>query len=253
MKEFYVLNLDWRRMAIIAGGTLVALGITLMVGMSIGRGQGERAAVQAADELAAKPGIPGDPTRPGVEKMVIAAGPTPAVEINEPQAMPVNAQSKSDIPLQADPLVAGPPRKKTLRKTTHRLSDSSHEDDAPVSKPRKKKAVTAKVSHETVEVAGSVDHAKKRKKAAPVGENSTDGARFTIQVAAFKRAGDASGLIAKLKEEGIKARSEKTGGFYLVTVGRSKSKERLNKALARLKELEYEAYIRKIRTESEET
>jgi cell division protein FtsN len=253
MKEFYVLNLDWRRLAIIAGGALVALGITLMIGMSIGRGQGERTAAQVTDELGAKPGLPGDPTRAGAEKFVFAAGPTPGAESQEPPATALLAQPKSDIPLQADPLVAGPPRKKMTRKTTHRLSDSSQANEATPIRSRKKKTRTELASQETSEVAGSVDHSKKRKKIAHNSETNPEAARFTIQVAAFKRAGDASGLIARLKEEGIKARSEKTGGFYLVTVGRSKSKDKLNKALARLKELEYAAYIRKIRNDSEET
>lgn len=252
MKEFYVLNLDWRRLAIIAGGALVALGISLMVGMSIGRGQGERAAAQVADELAAKPGLPGDPTHAGADKFVFAAGPTAGPETNESPSAAVLSQPKSEIPLQADPLVAGPPRKKVARKTTHRLSDSSQANAVTIAPPRKKKTRIESASQETVEVAGSVDHAKKRNKSQGT-ETTPEGARFTIQVAAFKRSGDASGLIAKLKEEGIKARSEKTGGFYLVTVGRSKSKHRLSKALARLKELEYAAYIRKIRNDSEET
>jgi hypothetical protein len=38
----------------------------------------------------------------------------------------------------------------------------------------------------------------------------------------------------------------------LVTVGRSRSKEKLSKAMARLKELEYEAYIRKVEKASED-
>ena len=57
----------------------------------------------------------------------------------------------------------------------------------------------------------------------------------------------------KLKEEGIKARSEKNGEYYLVTVGRTKSKGKLEKALGRLKELEYDAYIRKLSAPSDET
>lgn len=248
MKEFYVLNLDWRRMAIIAGGALVALGITLMVGMSIGRGQGERAVAQLNDELAQKPGLPGDPTAKPADKLVIAAGPT---AINEPAAAETRpAPAQGDIPLQEDPLVQGPPRKKAARKPVARLGDSSRESEAATPKMRPKKA-KARPADDKVELAGKVEHAKKRKAVAQA--EQSDGVRFTIQVAAFKRAGEASGLISKLKEEGIKARSEKNGGFYLVTVGRSKSKEKLAKALARLKELEYEAYIRKISTDSEET
>ncbi|MFO1472105.1 MAG: hypothetical protein U1F27_13840 [Turneriella sp.] len=51
MKEFYVLNLDARRIAIVAGGALVVLGLALIIGMSIGRGQGERAARIANEGL----------------------------------------------------------------------------------------------------------------------------------------------------------------------------------------------------------
>jgi len=251
MKEFYVLNLDWRRMAIIAGGVLVALGVTLMVGMSIGRGQGERAAAQLTDELAQKPALPGDPTRVPADKMVIAAGPMPVGEPAAAEAKPApTPAAQGDIPLKEDPLVQGPPRKKVTRKPVARLGDSSRESEAASPVIRRKKA-KSQSADEGVELAGKVEHSKKRKVVAESAR--TDGARFTIQVAAFKRAGEASGLISKLKEEGIKARSEKNGGFYLVTVGRSKSKEKLAKALARLKELEYEAYIRKISTESEET
>lgn len=250
MKEFYVLNLDWRRMAIIAGGVLVALGVTLMVGMSIGRGQGERASAQLTEEISQKPALPGDPTRVPADKMVIAAGPSPVGEPAMAEANPAAAPAQGDIPLKEDPLVQGPPRKKASHKPVARLGDSSRESEAASPKIRRKKA-KSQPADEGVELAGKVEHSKKRKVAAESAR--TDGARFTIQVAAFKRAGEASGLISKLKEEGIKARSEKNGGFYLVTVGRSKSKEKLAKALARLKELEYEAYIRKISTDSEET
>jgi hypothetical protein len=55
------------------------------------------------------------------------------------------------------------------------------------------------------------------------------------------------------QEEGIKAHSEKNGDFYLVTVGRTKSKGKLEKALSRLKELEYDAYIRKLSSPTDET
>ena len=248
MKEFYVLNLDWRRMAIIAGGALVALGITLMVGMSIGRGQGERASAQQNEELSQKPALPTDPARVPADKMVIAAGPA---AINEPAVPEAKAAAvQGDIPLQEDPLVQGPPRKNKTRKPVARLGDSSRESESAKPRNRTKKAKAAR-SEEGAELAGKVEHTKKRKAVAALDKG--DGVQFTIQVAAFKRAGEATGLISKLKEEGIKARTEKTNGFYLVTVGRSKSKEKLAKALARLKELEYEAYIRKITTDSEET
>ena len=123
MKEFYVLNLDWRRMAIIAGGALVALGITLMVGMSIGRGQGERAAAQVTDELSQKPALPGDPTRVPADKMVISAGPSAVAEPAVAEAKPSPAPAQGDIPLKEDPLVQGPPRKKVSRKPVARLGD----------------------------------------------------------------------------------------------------------------------------------
>ncbi len=233
MKEFYVLNLDYRRIAIIAGGALVALGLTLFVGMAIGKSQAERQALKlAAESDAQKLGLVAEPQKPAAdnsEKVVVAQGPA-----TNPVAEKVEAAPVAEVPLREDPLIQGPP-KKMLRKAAIAKADRA-ESDAPRRSKRKSNKSVAKAEPE---VSGQVDHAS--------------AGRYTIQVAAFKRASEAQGLIAKLKEEGIKARSEKSGSYYLVTVGRSKSKERLSKALARLKELEYDAYIRKITKSSEET
>ncbi|HMV35979.1 MAG TPA: SPOR domain-containing protein [Turneriella sp.] len=233
MKEFYVLNLDYRRIAIIAGGALVALGLTLFVGMAIGKGQGERQALKLAAEAdAQKMGLVPEPQKHSAEhaeKVVVAQGPAAGPIAEKAETAPAG-----EVPLREDPLVQGPPKKK-IQKTSAAKAEAE-ESDAPRRVKRKSKKAIAKAEPE---VSGKVDH--------------NAGGRYTIQVAAFKRAGEAQGLIAKLKEEGIKAQTEKSGAYYLVTVGRSKSKEKLSKALARLKELEYDAYIRKIHKTSEET
>jgi DedD protein len=233
MKEFYVLNLDYRRMAIIAGGALVALGLTLFIGMAIGKGQGERQALKLAAEadaqkLALVP-EPQKPTAESGEKVVVAPGPAAI-----PVAEKVETASVGEIPLREDPLVQGPPKKKIHKASAAKTQ--ADEGDTPRRAKRKSKKAIAKAEPE---VSGQVDH--------------STGGRYTIQVAAFRRAGEAQGLIAKLKEEGIRAQSEKSGSYYLVTVGRSRSKEKLSKALGRLKELEYDAYIRKIQKTSEDT
>lgn len=233
MKEFYVLNLDYRRIAIIAGGALVALGLTLFVGMAIGKGQGERQALKLAAEAdAQKMGLVPEPQKTAVEpaeKVVVAQGPAASQVAEKTEPAPAG-----EVPLREDPLVQGPPKKKIYKTST--VKAEAGESVTPHRVKRKTKKAIAKAEPE---VSGKVDH--------------SSGGRYTIQVAAFKRAGEAQGLIAKLKEEGIKAQTEKSGAFYLVTVGRSKSKEKLGKALARLKELEYDAYIRKISKPSEET
>lgn len=228
MKEFYVLNLDYRRIAILVGGMLVLLGLTLFIGMAIGRGQSERKLLVEAEaqktQLAPELGKPASE----IPDKIVAEAPSFAVPVAEkkeavstPPAMPT-----SEIPLREDPLVQGPPKRKSQpNATTERSARHS-----------KRRQTVAKVEPE---LSGEINHAAK--------------VRYTIQVAAFKRASEAQNLVAKLKEEGIKARSEKSGAFYLVTVGRSKSKEKLNKALARLKELEYDAYIRKLSKTSEDT
>lgn len=233
MKEFYVLNLDYRRIAIIAGGALVALGLTLFVGMAIGKGQGERQALKLAAEADAQklglvPEVQKNPAE-AADKVVIAQGPA-----SSPVAEKVEPVPASEIPLREDPLVQGPPRKKIQKASAAKAQ--ADEGDVPRRARRKSKKAIAKAEPE---VSGKVDH--------------STGSRYTIQVAAFKRTAEAQGLIAKLREEGIKARSEKSGAYYLVTVGRSRSKAKLGKALARLKELEYDAYIRKIQKASEET
>ncbi len=261
MKEFYVLNLDARRIAIVAGGALAVLGLALIIGMSIGRGQGERAARIANEGLesqklglgAETPKLPAEPA----EKLVIAQGPnTTKMALSDKLQVAQVAPAKGEIELREDPLVQGPPKKKRSA-AGHRINSVATDDEAPVKKSRKKKAL-AKASSDEVEVSGRVEHsAKKRTKRSDdeetVAEHKGGSARYTIQVAAFKRSGDASSLIEKLKGEGIKAHSEKHGDFYLVTVGRTKSKEKLSKALSRLKELEYDAYIRKLRSPSSET
>lgn len=295
MKEFYVMNLDFRRIAIIAGGALTVLGLALFIGMAIGRGQGEKNARVAAEESAQqKLGLPASES---ADKLVLASGPNGGD--SEAAALPVKShrkpvekfsslektavpvipsvpEAKSEIPLREDPLVAGPPKRKTSAK---KIAKSDGDDEA-VEKPRKKKAAkTKKAVREDSEISGSVEHGsttltagasakKKKRKRTQLSEDAdeqlatvagtakaaeTSSARYTIQVAAFKRSSEANSLIEKLKREGIKAHSEKHGDFYLVTVGRTKSKSKLEKALSRLKELEYEAYIRKLSAPSDET
>lgn len=286
MKEFYVMNLDMRRIAIIAGGALTVLGLAIFIGMSIGRGQGERNARIAAEETQQqKLGLPPSES---ADKLVMASGPTDtdaqrggrktipvekfsALEkVNPVPSVPSVPEAKSEIPLREDPLVSGPPRKKTAKKSQRLANEAAADDDAPA-KPRRKKSLAKakRADREESELSGSVEHktAKRRKRSslsedadeqlAPVAGTAkaerASSARYTIQVAAFKRSSEANGLIDKLKEEGIKARSEKNGDFYLVTVGRTKSKGKLGKALGRLKELEYDAYIRKLSAPSDET
>lgn len=289
MKEFYVMNLDFRRIAIIAGGALTVLGLALFIGMAIGRGQGEKnARVQAEESAQQKLGLPASES---ADKLVLASGPNGNGGDSEAATLPVRNQrkpvekfsslektavpaipsvpeAKSEIPLREDPLVAGPPKRKTSAK---KIAKSDGDDEA-VEKPRKKKAAKAKkAAREDSEISGSVEHAakpKKKRKRTQLSEDAdeqlatvagtakateTSAARYTIQVAAFKRSSEANSLIEKLKGEGIKAHSEKHGDFYLVTVGRTKSKSKLEKALSRLKELEYEAYIRKLSAPSDET
>lgn len=265
MKEFYVLNLDARRIAIVAGGALSVLGLALIIGMSIGRGQGERAARIAGEESQSqKLGLAAEPAKSPVdqpEKLVMAQGPA-APKIALSDKLQVADPARGDIELREDPLVQGPPKKRA--KAAKRSNTEVADDEAPVKKSRKKKALAKAQKSDDVEVSGRVEHSstagsarKKRAKQSDeeetVASHSGGSTRYTIQVAAFKRSGDASTLIDKLKGEGIKAQSEKHGDFYLVTVGRTKSKDKLTKALSRLKELEYDAYIRKLRSPSSET
>ena len=261
MKEFYVLNLDARRIAIVAGGALAVLGLALIIGMSIGRGQGERAARIANEETQSqKLGLGAEtqklPAEPA-EKLVMAQGPnTSKMALSDKLQVAQVAPAKGEIELREDPLIQGPPKKKR-NTASHRINSVASDDEAPVKKSRKKKALAKADKADEVEVSGRVEHSKKRSKRSDdeeaVAERKGGSARYTIQVAAFKRSGDASTLIEKLKGEGIKAHSEKHGDFYLVTVGRTKSKDKLSKALSRLKELEYDAYIRKLRSASSET
>jgi cell division protein FtsN len=236
------------------------LGLALIIGMSIGRGQGERAARIANEEVQSqKLGLaPEAPKLPAesAEKLVIAQGPNPTkMALSDKLQVAQVAPAKGEIELREDPLIQGPPKKRA--KAAKRANTEVADDEAPVKKPRKKKALAKAEKSDEVEVSGRVEHAKKRTKRSDdeetVVEHKGGSARYTIQVAAFKRSGDAATLIGKLKGEGIKAHSEKHGDFYLVTVGRTKSKEKLSKALSRLKELEYDAYIRKLRQPSSET
>lgn len=277
MKEFYVLNLDMRRIAIVAGGALFALGLALTIGMAIGRGQGERAARVAAEEAQSqKLGLAPEPAKVApepTEKLVVAQGPSSAKAALSERPVP-EAVQKGEIELREDPLVQGPPKKKQkFNKLSAKLDMST--DEAPAKQPKKKKAL-AKAESGDAEVSGKINHGRKlarktvreddeeaeerpkkriakRTNTSDEADSAASGIRYTIQVAAFKRSGDAGTLIEKLKGEGIKAQTQKSGDFYLVTVGRSKSKEKLSKALSRLKELEYDAYIRKLKPASSDT
>lgn len=283
MKEFYVMNLDLRRIAIIAGGALTALGLALFIGMAIGRSQGERnARISSEETQQQKLGLN---SAESADKLVLASGPTDAGRAVERRpadadrfaalekvtpSIPSVPETKSEIPLREDPLVAGPPKKTSAAKKARRTAKAEAADEEAGERPRKKKSV-AKAKKAESEVSGRVEHAgaaKKRRKRSQLSEDADDqlaavagtakaertaSARYTIQVAAFKRSSEANGLIEKLKGEGIKARTEHSGDFYLVTVGRTKSKSKLEKALSRLKELEYDAYIRRLSGASDET
>jgi len=284
MKEFYVMNLDMRRIAILVGGALTVLGLALFIGMAIGRSQGERNARLAAEELQK----PASEMTQSADKLVMASGPTemevapsrataPHRKPADPGMSPIPArksaeaavpaipsvpEAKSEIPLQEDPLVSGPPKK--AKKTARKAEEADDEKPAPRLKKSKPKS-----SKKETEIAGSIEHKvkPKRRKRSQLSEEAdeqlasvagtskakTAAGFYTIQVAAFKRSSEAKDLIERLKGEGIKANSEKTGDYYLVTVGRTKSKGKLDKALSRLKELEYEAYIRKLKENSDET
>lgn len=238
MKNFYVLNLDFRRIAIVVGALLVVLGVTLFLGLSIGRGQGERAAIRLADEAQSQKMGLTDSVFNAPQKTVLAAGPDTALTapIAEPQPnFPASgSSSETHIPLQEDPLVQGPPKKSSQKKQGSK-KNIAHAKPTQSKEKRKKGK-----EDDGVVVSGKINHASK------------NGA-YTIQVAAFKKNNEAQGLIRKLREEGIRAHSEKSGSYYLVTVGHSRSKTKLSRALSRLKELEYKAYIRKVSKVTEET
>ena len=70
----------------------------------------------------------------------------------------------------------------------------------------------------------------------------TDAKPYTVQVAAFKTAGDADKLVAKLKQKGFAAYSKfdkipNKGIWYRVRVGEFKSKAEAAGTLARLKKV----------------
>ncbi|MBV6493191.1 MAG: Cell division protein FtsN [Turneriella sp.] len=260
MKEFYVMNLDMRRIAILVGGALVALGLTLFLGMAIGRSQSAKSDKLASDKDVASPVAS---SIESADKLVLASGPSPVrenvsptpVEIPSVPAVPSVPETKSEIPLKEDPLVSGPPRnaaakqhKKQAKKTRTRSEVSGeidHSKKHASGQKRKKRKVKSVVSEDVDEELALVAGTAKAQSAART--------RYTIQVAAFKRPTDAQNLVEKLKSEGIRARSEKSGDYYLVTVGRTKSKSKLDRALARLKELDYNVYIRKLSPPSDAT
>ena len=281
MKEFYVMNLDLRRIALLTGGALTVLGLALFIGMAIGRGQGERNARIATEE--AQQQKLGLPASESADKLVLASGPSETdaspsratrrsgdrKQAEAAPAIPSVPEVKSEIPLREDPLVAGPPKKKSAAKKAAKAARRSDADDDAAEKPaRKKRAVAKAKSREEPEVSGRVEHKSGRRKRSALSEDADEqltavagtsraekvnSARYTIQVAAFKRASEANTLIEKLKGEGIKAHSQHSGDFYFVTVGHTKSKSKLEKALTRLKELEYDAYIRKLSGPTDET
>ncbi|HRP70171.1 MAG TPA: SPOR domain-containing protein [Turneriella sp.] len=243
MKEFYVMNLDARRIAILAGGAFVALGITLFIGMSIGRSQSTATQRLNTESDIAKT----EETKlESADKLVLASGPSsvPMKDFNETKneipsvpPLPSKREINQDIPLQEDPLVSGPPKTKlhkAHKTTTHSKNKVSGDTKASKKRTHKRSSLADDADEQLAPVAGTA-------KAKRIGET-----RYTIQVAAFKQASQANHLIDKLKSEGIRARSEKSGNYFLVTVGRSKSKSKLDKAYAKLKELEYNVYIRKL-------
>ncbi|MCX7633797.1 MAG: SPOR domain-containing protein [Turneriella sp.] len=220
MKQFYVVNLDLRRIVILAGALFAVLGLALFLGMSLGRAQGERSALQNTKESELTPAQMGfAPTVPETKPM---AEIKPEIKNEKPPAVEPSTTA-SEIPLREDPLVQGPP--KVASKAKPALA---------IVKP--KKTLKRMKAQDEPEISGQTYHTP----------------HYTIQVAAFRRMHEAEKLVARLREEGIQAKSEKRGAYYLVTVGRSRSREKLNKALARLKELDYDAYIRKV-SKSEDT
>jgi len=231
MKNFFIINLDFKRIILVAGGLLFLLGSFLYLGMIIGQKKSSSEQTVALS----------DPYKDGLQSSPLESKPidparaeTVPPKLDLPKS-PLTAKVEHGLEIQSDPLIQGPPKSAYVKKPIKKISKASSSETDETATSRKN---TGK-KKDTVVVSGKIEHGKTDPKA-----------RYVIQVAAYKKESDAIRLISKLKENGLKARSEHTGNFYFVVVGKTRNKEKLEKALSKLKDLEYDAYIRKISAES---
>jgi len=229
MKNYFIINLDSKRIILLAGGLLFLLGSSLYFGMMIGQ---KKSTTEQSNALTDpyKENLQNSPLEPKIATPVKADAVPAKLESSKTIAA---EKVEPGLEIQSDPLVQGPP------KATHDKKLSKNNNKA--GSKESTKTTTANKNGNTKEqiVAGKIKHGKTDPKS-----------RYVIQVAAYEKESDATRLISKLKESGLKARTEHTGHFYLVVVGKARNKEKLEKALAKLKELEYDAYIRKSSADS---
>lgn len=217
MKQFYVMNLDARRVIIIAGLLFSLLGMALYAGMRIGK-KNESVKHSSFSESLGKIEIPAKESEaPKTAQVVLPAQADVLPALTKiPEAKAENSEKviaekmselnvatkktpEADLEVQEDPMISRPPRS---------------------------------IKAETIEKTTSV-------KAKP-------GEFYTIQVAAYKHKKDAESTLKKIKAEGINGRIERGKSLWFLRVGKTKTREKLNTSLKKLKGMDLEPIVRKL-------
>ena len=213
MRKIYVLNLDSRRLLVVAGILLVLFSVSIYLGMKIGAGNAR------SQETAHFSNIPADipivdhtprqlaengflqPPNETTSQVALEAAPRdPVVQEAE--------RSPTSLLLQEDPFIQAPPKRKTAAKRTA--------TETTVKTTEKKTTKTA------------------------VPETF-----YTIQVAAFIKEQDARNLNSRLLSRGYASRVDRGNKFWFVRVGKENRPERLQTQADRLRRESFDVLIKK--------
>ncbi|MCB1146180.1 MAG: SPOR domain-containing protein [Leptospiraceae bacterium] len=210
MRNIYVLNLDQKRLIIVAGVALSLIGSAIFAGMSIAR-------ASSIENSGEAPILSYDTQQPPIETIVQA---NVSAQEAVPQIENKPANEKVIVKLDSDPMLPVLEQKNGIENTTSE-SVKVVEKDPFITPPPTRKTETKK------EVRSSEKH-------------------YVIQIAAFKQENQARSLVKKLKSDGFSAHVERGTMFWFVRLGASSDPKNLQSRADKLKKSGYEALIRKI-------
>lgn len=217
MKQFYVMNLDARRVIIIAGLLFSLLGMALYAGMRIGKKNDSVTHSSYTEPLGKIENLPKEPEIPKAGQVVL---PAQADVLPALTKIPEAKAENSEKAISEKMSELNVPAKKATE------TDLEVQEDPMISRPPRAKKTEAAEKTATV-------------KAKP-------GEFYTIQVAAYKHKKDAETTLKKIKAEGINGRIERGKSLWFLRVGKTKTREKLNTSLKKLRGLELEPIVRKL-------
>lgn len=215
MKKIYVLNLDKRRIYIVAGSLLILLGTTFVLGM---RHSSYSSQVALSDSKESSEMY-------SLEEVVARSAAEHDSNLTRSDNMKTN-HPLDNLPL--DNNTVG--HQKPILPPLSTESSLSVQEDPMISRPPKhKRTKTRKPATKTVQRSSNI----------------SSSAKYTIQVGAFVHEKDAIRLKNKLQKADIEARVERGIRFWFVRSGRSSDKSSLEAARQKIAGLDLKPMIKK--------